>query len=306
MLVVQVEPRPARLRRQPHTRRHWHRRVPQGRQHMPRRRHHQEHGCRGQHLQPEQRAKLPRERKIQNNKANREHHTDQAFRQHAQRQHCAKAHHRAQRASSFPNAVQRAEEQMHRNCHPQRNQDVRDIEPRVQVWPNRSRHGDCRIQTRPVTRMRRRNRREEPVAQRIHRKQQRQHAQRERQSRCPVMDAKHPHRRRRHPVHQRRFVEEPYPVNRWRNEVVALQHLPSNLDVHRINVVQQPRREQPAKLQNAPQQQDDGNRAGAPAAERGSDRHGIGSFSTAASGRSVRSCLPDSSNRTKARGPSRA
>ena len=53
------------------------------------------------------------------------------------------------------------------------------------------------------------------------------------------MDAEDAHGTGGHPVHQRRLVEEADAVDGGRDEVVALQHLPRDLNVDGVDVVQQ-------------------------------------------------------------------
>ena len=73
-----------------------------------------------------------------------------------------------------------------------------------------------------------------------------------------------------HPVHERRLVEETNAIDGWCDEVVALEHLASDLNVDGVDVVEEAGGEEAADLKNEPKKEDDDERDGTPKASRGS------------------------------------
>ena len=136
--------------------------------------------------------------------------------------------------------------------HPERLQDIRNVEAREQVRPKARRHCNGGVETSTLT--------EQPRAKRVNREKKRKHGQRERQAGGPVVGPKDLHAAGGHPVHQGWLVKEADAVDVGRDVVMPLHHLTRRLDVDRIHIVQQPRREQAAEMQHAPEQDQRRNR----------------------------------------------
>jgi len=158
------------------------------------------------------------------------------------------------------------EEEVDGERHPQGDDQVGDVEAGVEVGSYGGGQGQRGIESSSVGVPLGRDGGVEAQAERVDGEQQCEHAQRQRNARGPVVLAEEAHGAGGHPVHQRRLVEEAQAVDVGRHEIVTMQHLPSDLDVNGVDIVQQPGREQAASLQHQPCKDDDRDRTRIPAA----------------------------------------
>src|SRR5207237_3920484 len=81
----------------------------------------------------------------------------------------------------------------------------------------------------------------------------------------PIVHAEDVHRAGGEPVYERRLVKEADAIDVGRHVVVTDRHLAGDFEIYRVNVVQQTRREEAPDVENEPGEDDDSERAGAPA-----------------------------------------
>ncbi len=163
-------------------------------------------------------------------------------------------------------AIEGDEEEMDGERHPEGEQDVGDVEARVEVGADAGGHGEGGVEASAVGVAGGRDVREEADAKRVDGEQQGEDGEGEREAGGPVVDAEEMHGAGRHPVHEGRLVEEADAVDVGRDEVVAVEHLAGDLDVDGVDVVEQAGGEEAADLEDEPREHEDGDGAEAPAA----------------------------------------
>src|SRR6185312_3983188 len=220
-------------------------------------------------------AKLPREGEIEKRESERKDETDETLGENVESDGRGEDEAGQQSVVVFQmevagrtNPVEGDEETVHSDRHPKRHNYVRNVKARVEKRadaggePQRGVEG-CALAI------------EQPQRECIGGQQQRKRQQGERQPACPVVRAEQAHRAGCEPVHQRRLVEKADAVDVWRDIVMSLQHLARDFEVDRVNVIEQPRCEEAADVQNEPREHDERDGSRTPAALRAGCVNGL-------------------------------
>ena len=149
-------------------------------------------------------------------------------------------------------AIERDEEEVDGEGHPERDEDVGDVEAGVEVGADGGGHGEGGVEAGAVGVVVGGEVREEADAEGVDGEQKGEDAEGEGEAGGPVVDAEEAHGAGGHPVHEGRLVEEADAVDGGGDEVVALQHLAGDLDVDGVDVVEQAGGEEAADLQDEP------------------------------------------------------
>ena len=178
---------------------------------------------------------LPGKQQIRNGRPDEKYRRNQPFRQQRQR-------HRGPRPINHPRPVifEAHDQRVERNQQKQRQNRLRNNEPRKQKRPHRRQHAQPGVQARALA----------PCPPRPQPRQPRQpqHGQRIRQVRGKGVLAKNLVHAGHHPIGQRRLLNVANPVGLRRDQVAAFRHVLGCLRMRRVHVVHQRRRKQRRKV----------------------------------------------------------
>lgn len=257
VFVVEIEPSPAAVSREPLAGRKGDCGSADGGENVPWRGDPQKDSGGCPEVQPREQTKLSRDREVRKHEPDGEDQSDEALGENVERHHAGEAHAWNKRRAILTDAVEGDEEEMNPKGHPERKEDVGNKEARVEIRSDTGGQRKGGVEASAIGRIGRRDGPEEADAQSVDGEEKRQYAECERKAGSPVVGAEDVHGGGCHPVHQGRFVEEAHAVDVRGDVIVAHEHLSRDLGVDGVDVVEQAWGKEASNLKNEPGDEDD-------------------------------------------------